>query len=142
VGAPHAFVAYSCVLDLVTGSWTGESTDEFFYNDIASMSTKTEGLSSDRKSWRLLAVPLVAVIRLIGVFVPMVKTLFPSLLAQFSSAEVFWLTSRSGESIKIFMRAPGLAQELSGTIPTEKAETAIAAVRTMLRDKKQMELSR
>ncbi len=34
------------------------------------------------------------------------------------------------------MAAPGLAEDLSGTIPSERAESAIAAVRAMLRDKK------
>jgi hypothetical protein len=41
----HQLISYSCVLDLTTGNALNESTDEYFYKDVVSVSTQTKSLT-------------------------------------------------------------------------------------------------
>lgn len=107
----HQLIIYGCALDLTTGNALNESTDEYFYNDVVSVSTKTKSLSVQMQGGKLL---------------------------QLDAAETFQLTTSGGTSVEVFLRDPKIIQELvgDGEIPTTRAEKAIQSVRKMLREKK------
>lgn len=101
---------YTCVLDSITGNPLNESTDEYFYRDVVSVSTKTKSLNVDIKGQGAL---------------------------QLNSAETFELTTSGGTSIEVVLRAPNLTEMMGGgDVPTTKAEKAIQTVRKMLRERK------
>lgn len=103
-------IAYSCALDLFTGNALNESTDEYFYRDIVSVSTKTKSHSYSVAGWGLV---------------------------QLNSAETFELTTSGGTSVEVVLRDPGLIKRMGGgEIPTTRAEKAIQTMRKMLREKK------
>jgi len=106
----NQLVCYTCSLDLETGNPLNESTDEYFYKDIVSVSTKTKSLA--------------------------VKIGEASV--QLNSAETFELTTSGGTSIEVVLRDPSLIKHMGGggEIPTTRAEKAIQTVRKMLREKK------
>ena len=104
-------ISYQCCLDLLTGNYLNESTDEYFYKDVVSIATKTESktYSSDK---------------------------FGDV--QLNAAETFVLTTSGGTSIEMVLRDPKLIEMMGGgNIPTTEAERAIQVVRKMLREKKQ-----
>jgi hypothetical protein len=106
----NRLISYSCVLDLTTGNALNESTDEYFYQDVVSVSTKTKSQS----------IP-----------VPGKETV------QLTEAETFELTTSGGTSIEVVLRDPSLIKMAGGgDIPTTRAEKAIQSVRKMLREKK------
>jgi len=45
----HQIFAYQCALDRLTGSALAEQTDEFFYRDVVSVSTRTDDLTIDKR---------------------------------------------------------------------------------------------
>ena len=103
-------VAYSCALDLTTGKPLNEGTDEYFYKDVVSVSTKTKSVTYNTSTMGTL---------------------------QLTSAETFELTTSGGTSISVVLRDPSLVQRMGGgEIPNTRAEKAIATVRKMLREKK------
>ncbi len=103
----NQLLIYSCCYDVLTGNCINENTDEYFYKDVVSVSTKTE--STDSK---------------IGYM-------------QLNSAETFVLTTSGGTSISILLSDPQLIEKMGGgSIPKTKAEKAIQSVRVMLRDVK------
>lgn len=106
----HQLVSYQACLDLVTGNYLNEATDEFFYKDVVSIATKTmsETINTE-KHGRL----------------------------QLDSAESFILTTSGGTQIRTILSDPKLIEMMDGgSIPTTDAEKAIQAVRRMLREKK------
>jgi len=102
---------YECLLDMTTGKMLNEGTDEFFYKDVVSASTKTESYSFQWKGRQV----------------------------QFNEAEKFTLTTTGGTSFTVFLKDPKLAEIMgvgSANIPTTNAEKAIQVIRKMLREKK------
>jgi hypothetical protein len=106
------------VFDRITGNPLNEGTEEYFYKDVVSVTTKTESQT----------VNIVAK----GLFI---KQLLG--IAQLNSAEKFILTTSGGTSISVVLKDPSLIERMGGgVIPTDRTEKAIAAVRKMLREKK------
>jgi len=108
----HQIVSYQCCLDLTTGNYLNESTDEYFYKDVVSVATKTESKSYSSEEFG-------------GTI-------------QLNAAETFVLTTSGGTSIETVLKDPKLIKIMGGgDIPTTEAERAIQVVRKMLREKKQ-----
>lgn len=107
----HQLLTYSCVLDLLTGNALNESTDEYFYRDVVSVSTKTKSQNVQLSDGKTL---------------------------QLNAAETFELTTSGGTSVEVLLRDPNLIEYMGGggQIPTTRAEKAIQTVRKMLREKK------
>lgn len=109
--AQHQLIAYQCCVDLVTGNLLNESTEEFFYKDIVSVTTKAESQTYDTNSFGRI---------------------------QLNEAETFILTTSGGTSIKATLRDPTLTQLMGGgEVPSTNADRATQAIRKMLREKKQ-----
>jgi len=107
----HQLIAYQCCVDLLTGNLLNESTEEFFYKDIVSVTTKTESQTYDTTSFGRI---------------------------QLNEAETFILTTSGGTSIKATLRDPTLTQLMGGgVVPSTNADRATQAIRKMLREKKQ-----
>jgi hypothetical protein len=107
----HQLLVYKCALDLTTGNALNESTDEYFYRDVVSVSTKTENMS--------IALP--------GIAEPV----------QAKSAETFTLTTSGGTYVDVKLSDPDVIKAMGGgTIPKTRVEKAIQTVRKMLREKK------
>ncbi len=119
-------IAYQSALDLKTGNALNESTDEYFYRDVVSVSTKTES-----KTVQLSAN---------GAFRGGIKGGLAGALKgslQLNAAEQFVLTTSGGTHIDVVLRAPELIERMGGgEIPTTRADKAIQTVRKMLREKK------
>lgn len=99
---------YTGVLDLRTGATFNDTTEEFFYRFIVSVSTESENISVKLGEETL----------------------------ELKSAESFKLTNAGGGSVKVFLRAPALIEKLGGgEIPTTRAEQAISTVRRMIRER-------
>jgi len=107
----HQLIVYACVLDLTTGNPLNENTDEYFYRDVVSVSTKTKSFSVPMRDGTIL---------------------------QIDAAEMFQLTTSGGTSVEVLLRAPKIIQMMGGNgdIPTTRADKAIQSVRKMLREKK------
>ena len=87
-----------------------ESTDEYFYKDVVSVSTKTKSKSVEIEGTGAV---------------------------QLDSAETFELTTSGGTSVEVTLKDPSLIKMMgAGDIPTTRAEKAIQTVRKMLREKK------
>ena len=112
----HQIIAYQCCLDLIQEKPINETTNEYFYKDIVSISTKTVSRTyviakGKRKGEQVSS----------------------------ASAEVVSLTTSGGTSIDASMRDPKLIElwgGKGGELPNTDAEIAIAAVRKVLREKK------
>jgi hypothetical protein len=122
----HQLVAYQCALDLMTGNPLSESTEEYFYRDVVSVSTQAESKSWDKSMLSesgLKRTPLSSMVR--------------GGKLQFNAAETFVLTTSGGTSLEVVLRDPTLIEAAGGGyIPTELADKAIKSVRRMLREKK------
>lgn len=106
----HQLVTYSCVFDSTTGRALNESTEEYFYQDVVSVSTRSTSVEID---------------------------LGKRGTVQAKEAEEFTLTTSGGTSISVVLRDRQLIKALGGgELPTTAAEEAIQSVRRMLRDKK------
>ena len=102
---------YSTDLDITTGKMLKETTDEYFYKDVVSASTKTD---TQKFEWK-------------------------GEMHQFNSAEIFTLTTSGGTSVNVFLKDPELASVMGVgkvDISTSGAEQAVQVIRRMLRDKK------
>lgn len=105
----HQMLAYQGVLDMMTGNIVKEGTEEFFYRDVVSVSTKTNSITFGYKG----------------------------VTHQVNDTETFELTTSGGTSIRVPLRSQRMASILGGgEMPTTHAEEAIAAVRSMVRQKK------
>jgi hypothetical protein len=110
----HQIVSYQACLDILTGNFLNESTDEYFYKDIVSVSTRTESRTLECDNAKL------------G------KTI------HLNAAEIFVLTTSGGTSVETILKDPKLIELMGGgNIPTTEAERAIQVIRKMLREKKQ-----
>jgi len=107
--APDQLLTYECTLDLFTGNPLNASTDEYFYKDVVSISTKTKSISKN--------IPNIGQI-------------------QMDAAEIFTLSTSAGTSFEVFLRDPKLIDKLGGDLPTTLAERTIQSVRKVLREKK------
>ncbi len=107
----NQIVSYQCCLDLTTGNYLNEATDEYFYKDVVSVATKTESKSYQSEKFGTI---------------------------QLNEAEMFVLTTSGGNFVEIVLKDPKLIEMMGGgDIPTTEAERAIQVVRKMLREKKQ-----
>lgn len=101
---------YSCIFDFINGSMLNESTEEFFYRDIVSVSTAKESIAVNIES--------------LGI-------------TQLNAAETFKLTTTGGTSFSVLLRDYTLIEKLGGgIIPITHAEKAVQAIRKILREKK------
>ncbi|MEM3112759.1 MAG: hypothetical protein QXY90_06945 [Candidatus Anstonellales archaeon] len=108
--AQNQLLGYTCVFDFTTGNALNESTDEYFYKDVVSVTTRTESKT-------------VSIAKLGTV--------------QLNNAETFVLTTSGGTFLSVLLRDPTLIKKMGGgEIPTTRAEKAIQTVRKMLREKK------
>ncbi len=103
----NQLIAYSCILDLLSGNTLNESTDEYFYKDVVSMSTKVES----KVVW--------------GYQLDDAET-----LNLFTSGGTSINIVLNSDKLLKELNSGG------SMIPTTKSERAIAAVRKMLREKK------
>ena len=114
----NQIIGYQSCLDLTTGNFLNESTDEYFYTDVVSVSTKTDSRSINLKKHGK------------------VETI------QLDQAQLFVLTTTGGTSFETILQDPKLIEMMGGgNIPTTHAEKAIQVVRTMVRDKKQASMA-
>ena len=112
----NQIIAYQCCLDLIQEKPINEITDEYFYKDVVSISTKTVSRTytiakGKRKGEKVSS----------------------------TSAEIVSLTTSGGTSIDTTIRDPKLIElwgGKGGELPNTDAEIAIAAVRKVLREKK------
>lgn len=122
----HQLVAFQCALDFMTGNALSESTDEYFYRDIVSVSTQTESMTWDKamlSSSGFAKTPLAALVK--------------HGKLQFNAAKKFKLTTSGGTSIEVVLDDSTLIKSVGGgTIPTERADKTVQAVRKVLREKK------
>ena len=106
----NQLLAYQGALDLTTGNFLSPSTDEYFYRDVVSVSTKT---------------------------ISKTATLPNKGVVQLDAAQTFVLTTSGGTSIETVLKDPKLIEMMGGgDIPTTEADRAIQVVRKMLREKK------
>ncbi len=99
---------YECIIDMLTGNRLNESTEEFFYKDIVSVSTK----NIEAKKFKLGNTEY-----------------------KMDKAQAFVLTTSGGTSITVVLKDEALMKTI-GDISTNNADQAIQSIRTMLRDKK------
>lgn len=123
----HQLVTYQCAFDLTTGNPLNECIDEYFYTDIVAVTTRSEAMtySTGELDDRILSrIPKLAQSAMNG-------------FVQVNNAEIFVLMTAGGSSTKVVLRDPVLIEGLGGgDVPTERADQAVQAVRTMLRVKK------
>jgi hypothetical protein len=113
----NQLIAYNCCLDITTGNQLNESTDEYFYKDVVSVSTKTSSFTM--KFSKPTTVGGVTLDQM-----------------QFNSGEKFILSTSGGTSIEVFLKDDQWQRDLGGEIWTLDVEKAVQAVRKMLREKK------
>jgi len=121
----HQLVACQCALDLTTGKALSESTDEYFYRDVVSVSTQSKSKTYEKAEIGK------------GLSEGLLKGLMTAGKLQFNAAEMFILTTSGGTSIEVVLRDPQLIESVGGgSIPTAMADKAVQTVRKMLREKK------
>jgi hypothetical protein len=124
----HQILAYQCAPDRFTGNALVETTDEYFYRDVVSVSTRTENLVLDKTALtRTDRKVLRAQLRGGELRIP--------------SAEVFKLTTSGGTGIEVVMevildKLNSLIMDPGGSVQVSIADRAIAGIRQMLREKK------
>ncbi len=108
----NQLVTYNSALDLMTGNSLNETTDEYFYKDVVSVSTETSSATFiDPKN--------------------------KNSVQQLHTAEFFKLTTSGGTSIKVFIKDPKLIAMMGNSaLPGTDAEKAVQSIRKMLREKK------
>lgn len=106
----YHLAAYKCIIDLIDGSIKSESTQEYHYSDVVSVSTQTENRTL---TWFVDGRP-----------------------QQFPSYQKFALSVASGEEISVAI-SPNAAEIMQGNnMPESGADSTIKAIRTRLREKK------
>jgi hypothetical protein len=104
--------AYKCTLDLATGTVKSESTQEYHYTDVVSVSTRTDNTD---------------------IFAVMVNGEQKSI----ASYQNFALSVASGEQIQVAIAFPQIEDIVkSGRLAPTGAEKAIKVIRARLREKK------
>jgi hypothetical protein len=105
--AEHLLGLYACDFNFLKNVPLNESTDEYHYNDIASVATREISTSYKLPSGKSLV-----------------------------HAQAFLLSIVSGDKVEVTIGAEKLQQLTGGTILTTDAESAIQVIRSMLREKK------
>lgn len=124
----HQIAAYQCAFDRLTGNALAEGTDEFFYRDVVSVTTKTEDFTIDKDR-----LPRKAR-RLLGRQIRGGKLQIPE-------TQRFILTTSGGTSIEVIIEAmldklDRIIMGSGGEVDVDVADDAIAGMRQMLREKK------
>ncbi len=105
----HQLLCFGCVYDLTTGKPLNEETDEYFYRDVVSVSTKSKSQTVN----------------------------FQEETIQLTAAETFELTTSGGTSVSVVLSDPAFVKKLGGSqLWDSRAEKAVKAIRKMLREKK------
>jgi hypothetical protein len=123
----HQLVLYQCALDLMSGKPLNECVDEYFYEDVVSVSTESKSLTLGTAELD-----------------PAVLTRWPGIKdamvdghLQLNQAESFVLTTSGATSVRVVLRDPVLIATLGGeTLAIEPTDPAVQAVRQMLREMK------
>jgi hypothetical protein len=129
----HEIFAYQGALDRFTGNVLQETTDEYFYRDVVSVSTRTESRVVDKHDvTRAGRRRLRAQIRAGKLKIP--------------KAEAFSLTTSGGTTIEVTIevildKLRDLVMGAGGLVQVSAADDAIAAMRKMLREKKMPQLA-
>jgi hypothetical protein len=123
----HQLIIYQCVLDLTTGKPLNECVEEYFYNDVVSVATRSETFTYE----------LSALDKRLHSRLPKLKESAVNGKVQVNGAEMFILATSGSTFLRVILNDPVVIQGLGGgEPPLEYAEEAVQAVRTMLRDKK------
>jgi len=125
----NQLVVYKCTLDLTTGNPLNESTDEYFYKDVVSVSTQSKSLTYDQSilAKNFLKDPMGSLSSMNATAGKM----------QVNLAETFVLTTSGGTSVEVVIKDPVLINiSKGGIMPTTRAENAIQTIRKVLREKK------
>lgn len=99
---------YTCDFNFLRNVALNESTQEYYYKDVVSVSTQEDSTAYTLPN---------------GV--------------SFVNSQAFKISVANGESFKIVISAGKLSEITSGTISTTSAEKAVQVIRAMLREKKQ-----
>lgn len=99
---------YTCDFNFLKNVALNESTQEYYYKDVVSVSTQEDSTAYTLPN---------------GV--------------SFVNTQAFKISVANGESFKIAISAGKLSEITSGTISTTSAEKAVQVIRAMLREKKQ-----
>jgi len=119
---PNQLLSYYVVLDLTTGKASNVNTDEYFYKDVVSVSTKTESKIFNTSG------------KILNMIRDKKKKDTPYTT---NSAEYFTLTTSGGTAISLLVKDETLIKKLNkGTISMDRTEKAVQNVRKMIRDKK------
>jgi len=124
--AQHQLLTYQCAFDRTTGSPLNEGTAEYFYKDVVSAATQAQSLSFSKQDIGK------QVLRRVSAFSEAAGG-----SVQLNQADTFTLTTSGGTSVRVVISDRAIVQALGGgSLPTELADQAVQAVRSMLRDKK------
>jgi len=99
--------AYGCDFNFIKNVMLNEATDQYYYQDIVSVSTKETSTSYTLPNGTKL-----------------------------TQSQQFRLSVTSGEAIEVFIDSGKLSEVTKGKIPTEEAEKAVQVIRTILKGKK------
>jgi hypothetical protein len=101
----NQLVTYNSAIDIMTGNSLNETTDEYFYKDVVSVSTETSSATFiDPKN--------------------------KNSVQQLHTAEFFKLTTSGGTSIKVFIKDPKLIEMMGNSaLPGTDAEKAVQSIR-------------
>ncbi len=124
----HQITAYQCTLDRLTGNALAEGTDEFFYSDVVSVTTKTEDFTIDKDRLTRKARKLLG------------KQIRGGKL-QIPETQRFILTTSGSTSIEVIIEAmldklDRMIMGSGGDVDVDVADKAISGMRQMLREKK------
>lgn len=124
----HQITGYQCALDRLTGNALAEGTDEFFYRDVVSVTTKTEDFTIDKERLTRKARKLLG------------KQIRGGKL-QIPETQRFLLTTSGGTSIEVIIAATfdklgRIIMGSGGDVDVDVADEAISSMRQMLREKK------
>lgn len=124
----HQITGYQCALDRLTGNALAEGTDEFFYTDVVSVTTKTEDFTIDKDRLTRKARKLLG------------KQIRGGKL-QIPETQRFILTTSGTTSIEVIIEATfdklgRIIMGSGGDVDVDVADNAISSMRQMLREKK------
>lgn len=122
----HQLIGYQCALDLYTGCALDESTDEYFYRDVVSVSVRTmsETFHLDKADRRAIKGTELE------------KVIEDDTL-HLKKAEKFILTTSGGTALEVILNDPKFLEAVGGgAMPKDRTEKAVTAVRKMLLEKK------
>jgi hypothetical protein len=112
----HQFATYQCCYDRLSGNALQEETDEIFYKDIVSVSTKTDDKTEKD---------------VVNVFIRGMGNL------HLTNSEEFVLTTSGGTSIEVFLSNEAIEKKAKGgKLSKSDAEKVVSCVRKMIREKK------